>query len=244
MKNTKISENVYEKLADALEALPSGFTRTPGKIGNKLIKIVFHHEEAWLAGQLTRKLETADEIAERVGLHEEKVTVLLESMVPRRKVRKDSLALESGIKGVGKVEANPGQQARRWKKYRLSPFIVGWFESYLNNPQPESEEFARLSSNMSSRAGANKSSHRDPARRVSSLTVARSSPSGSSGNRTMMSMLISRDMIASWFLTVSARKTRLPLTATVAICPSSVAASWACLPRSLSRKTSSPARRR
>ena len=143
MKNTKISEDVYEKLADALEALPSGYTRTPGKIENELIKIVFTYEEAWLASQLTIMPETAAEIAQRVGLDEEKVTVLLESMVPPRKVRKDSLALESGIKGVGKVEASPGKQPKV-EKYRLSPFIVGWFESYLNNPQPESERFARL----------------------------------------------------------------------------------------------------
>jgi NAD-dependent dihydropyrimidine dehydrogenase PreA subunit len=143
MKNTKISEDVYEKLADALEALPSGYTRTPGKIENELIKIVFTYEEAWLAGQLTIKPETAAEIAQRVGLDEEKVTVLLESMIPLRKVRKDSLALESGIKGLGKVEASPGKQPKV-EKYRLSPFLVGWFESYLQNPQPESERFARL----------------------------------------------------------------------------------------------------
>ena len=143
MKNTKISEDVYEKLADALEALPSGYTRTPGKLENELIKIVFTYEEAWLAGQLTRTPETAAEIAQRVGLDEEKVTVLLESMVPPRKVRKDSLALESGIKGVAKVEASPSKQPTV-EKYRLSPFIVGWFESYLNNPEPESEKFARL----------------------------------------------------------------------------------------------------
>jgi NAD-dependent dihydropyrimidine dehydrogenase PreA subunit len=143
MKNITISEDVYERLADALEALPSGYTRTPGKIENELIKIVFTYEEAWLAGQLTIKPETAAEIAQRVGLDEEKVTVLLESMVPPRKVRKDSLALESGIKGVAKVEASPSKQPEV-EKYRLSPFIVGWFESYLNNPQPESERFAKL----------------------------------------------------------------------------------------------------
>ena len=72
MKNTKISEDVYEKLADALEALPSGYTRTPGKLENELIKIVFTYEEAWLAGQLTRTPETAAEIAQRVGLDEER----------------------------------------------------------------------------------------------------------------------------------------------------------------------------
>ncbi|MCK7538463.1 MAG: hypothetical protein MZV63_49670 [Marinilabiliales bacterium] len=36
MKNIKISEDVYEKLADALDALPAGFTRTPSKSEIKL----------------------------------------------------------------------------------------------------------------------------------------------------------------------------------------------------------------
>ena len=65
------------------------------------------------------------------------VTVLLESMVPRRMVRADTLALETGVKGLGKVEAKAGQQpkAESVKKYRLSPFLVGWFESYLQESQ-------------------------------------------------------------------------------------------------------------
>jgi len=64
------SVNVYERLADALDALPSGFTRTPSKLEIKLIKLTFTYEEAWLAGQLTRIPETAAEIAKRVGLEE------------------------------------------------------------------------------------------------------------------------------------------------------------------------------
>ena len=106
MKNADTSVDVYERLADAMDALPSGFTRTPSKLEIELIKIVFTHEEASLAGQLTRTPETAAEIAKRVGLDEEKVTVLLESMIPPRKVRADTLALESGVKGLGKIEAN------------------------------------------------------------------------------------------------------------------------------------------
>ncbi len=40
---------------------------------------------------MSRKLETAAEIAERVGLPEDEVTVLLESMIPQRMVRVDTL---------------------------------------------------------------------------------------------------------------------------------------------------------
>jgi hypothetical protein len=102
--------DVYERLADAMDALPSGYTRTPSKIEIELIKIVFSYEEASLAGQLTRTPETAAEIAQRVGLDEEKVTVLLESMIPRRMVRADTLALETGVKGLGKVEVKAGEK--------------------------------------------------------------------------------------------------------------------------------------
>jgi NAD-dependent dihydropyrimidine dehydrogenase PreA subunit len=129
-----------------MDALPSGFTRTPSKVEIELVKIVFTYEEASLAGQLTITPETSAEIAERVGLDEEKVIVLLESMVPRRMVRADTLALETGVKGMGKVEAKAGQEpkAEPVKKYRLSPFIVGWFESYLQQTEPQTERFAKL----------------------------------------------------------------------------------------------------
>ena len=144
-KNDK-SKDVYEGLAEALEALPSGFPRMLSGVEIELIKIVFTYEEALVASQLTITPETAAEIAKRVGLDEEKVTVLLESMVPRRMVRADTLALESGIKGLGKLEAKDSQEpkAEPVKKYRLSPFVVGWYEAYLQQPMPETERFAKL----------------------------------------------------------------------------------------------------
>ena len=146
MNNPDESVDVYERLADAQDALPAGFTRTPSKLEIKLIKLVFTPEEALVAGTLSRKLETAAEIAERVGLPVDKVTVLLEGMIPRRMVRADTLALETGVKGLGKVEAKPGQKpkAEIVKKYRLSPFLVGWYESFLQESKPTSKEFAEL----------------------------------------------------------------------------------------------------
>ena len=61
-------------------------------------------------------------------------------------VRADTLALETGVKGMGKLEADADQEPKTEpvKKYRLSPFIVGWFESYLQKPMPETERFAKL----------------------------------------------------------------------------------------------------
>jgi len=146
MSDQNKSEDIYERLADALDALPAGFTRTPSKLEIKLIKLVFTPEEALVASTLSRKLETAAEIAKRVGLPEDKVTVLLDSMIPRRMVKADTLALETGIKGLGKVEAKPGQKpkAESAKKYRLFPFLVGWYESFLQESKPTSKEFAEI----------------------------------------------------------------------------------------------------
>ncbi|NTV35299.1 MAG: 4Fe-4S binding protein [Deltaproteobacteria bacterium] len=145
--NPDNSVDVYERLADALDALPAGFTRTPNKLEIELIKLVFTPEEALVASTLSRKLETAAEIAERVGLPEDKVTVLLESMIPRRMVKLDTLALETGVKGLGKVEARPGQTKEKEesvKKYRLFSFLVGWYESFVQEARPTSKEFAEI----------------------------------------------------------------------------------------------------
>ena len=103
MSNIKISEDVYEKLADALDALPAGFTRTPSKSEIKLIKMVFSPEEALVASTLTRKLETTAEIAARLPLPLDEVTALLEGMISRRMVKLDTLSLETGVKGLGKI---------------------------------------------------------------------------------------------------------------------------------------------
>ena len=146
MSSTDKSVDVYERLADAMEALPAGFTRTPSRLEIKLLKLVFTPEEALVAGTLSRKPETAADIAERVGLPEDEVTVLLESMIPRRMVRADTLALETGVKGLGKVEAKPGQRpkAESVKRYRASPFLVGWYESFLQESKSTTKEFAEI----------------------------------------------------------------------------------------------------
>ena len=61
------SDDIYERLANALDALPHGFARTASGVEIKLIKMAFTEEEVWLAGHLTRLPETAAAIAERVG---------------------------------------------------------------------------------------------------------------------------------------------------------------------------------
>jgi len=132
MSNPDKSIDIYERLAAAQEALPHGFPRTKSGVEIKLIKMAFSPEEVALAGQLTRFPETAAEIAKRVGMDEADVTVLLESLIPRRLVRLDSPG-----------HALPGVtlQVEGERKYRLGPFLVGWYEA---NMRLLGKEFAEL----------------------------------------------------------------------------------------------------
>jgi NAD-dependent dihydropyrimidine dehydrogenase PreA subunit len=125
-------EDIYERLTAALDALPHGFPRTPSGVEIKLIKKAFSEDEVWLAGQLTRFPETAADIAKRVGRDVGEVTATLESLVPRRLVRLDS----PGMAAPGLAPTTTGE-----KKYRLGPFLVGWYES---NMRLLDKEFAEL----------------------------------------------------------------------------------------------------
>ena len=125
-------EDVYERLAGALDALPHGFPRTASGVELKLIKTAFTPEEVWLAGQLTRTPETAAAIAARVGRDEADVTAVLESLIPRRLVRLDS----PGMAAPGLAPTTVGV-----KKYRLGQFLVGWYEAMMRQ---EDKEFAEL----------------------------------------------------------------------------------------------------
>lgn len=76
--------------------------------------------------------ETAAEIANRVGREVADVTALLKSLVPRRLVRLDS----PGMLALGLAPPVDGE-----KRYRLGPFLVGWFEAMM---RLHDKEFAEL----------------------------------------------------------------------------------------------------
>src|ERR1039457_2509530 len=132
MSNSGYSEDIYERLAAALDTLPHGFPRTPSGVELRLIKMSFTPEEVWLAGQLTRFPETAAEIAGRLSHDESEVRETLESLMPRRLVRLDS----PGMAGPGLTPTTVGE-----KRYRLGPFLVGWYEA---NMRLLNKEFAEL----------------------------------------------------------------------------------------------------
>jgi NAD-dependent dihydropyrimidine dehydrogenase PreA subunit len=127
-----LQEDIYERLANALDALPHGFARTQSGVEIKLIKKAFTEDEVWLAGQLTRFPETAAGIAKRVGRDVGEVTATLESLIPRRLVRLDS----PGMAAPGLAPTAVGE-----KKYRLGPFLVGWYEASMRLLD---KEFAEL----------------------------------------------------------------------------------------------------
>lgn len=124
--------DIYERLAQALEALPGGFGRTGSGVELELIKMAFSPEEASLAGQMSRTPETSAEIAKRVGLPVDEVTTLLKNMIPRRMVKVPN------IKGMTAIPADlEGDNV----KYRLGHFLVGWYEG---NERTLGKEYDKL----------------------------------------------------------------------------------------------------
>ena len=119
MKNTDKSADIYERLAQAMDALPCGFPRTESGVEMELLKMAFSPDEARVACHMTRTPETPAEIAKRVGLPEDEVTILLKAMIPRRMVR--IAASKEMVPSASELEGDD-------VKYRLGHFMVGWYE--------------------------------------------------------------------------------------------------------------------
>jgi electron transport complex protein RnfB len=103
-----MSNDVYERLAETLDAHPNGFPRTSSGIELKILRKIFTEEEAELTCQLKLRAETSAQVADRLGRDPEKMSALLEQM------------REHGCIG------SYGPPERR--KYHLQPFVVGVFE--------------------------------------------------------------------------------------------------------------------
>ncbi len=104
---------IYEKLAKHLDTLPGGFPRTDSGVELKILKRLFTPEEAELAASLTMNLETAPEVAARLGRDESGLSETLESMSLR------GLLYRSSRGGVN--------------RYMAIQFVVGIWEYQVNN---------------------------------------------------------------------------------------------------------------
>ncbi len=103
-------DEVYKRLADALDRLPNGFPRTRSSVEIEILKRIFSHEEAYLASTMGRKHERFDVIAKRVQRPAEQVQVQLIAMMKRGLVASD------GSREV----------------FRLQPWVIGIYEAQLD----------------------------------------------------------------------------------------------------------------
>lgn len=112
-----MTDNVYERLAEALDRLPNGFPRTPSNVELKVLKKIFSPEEAKIAGQLTGSTESIVEIAQKLGFTVEEAQAKLIKMAKR---------------GLVWYEDEKGKPS-----FRLAPFVVGIYEAQLETMDHE-----------------------------------------------------------------------------------------------------------
>lgn len=100
--------NPYQRLARHLDALPEGFPATKSGVELRLLAHLFTPEEAALAAELTLTLETAPQIATRLGANPRATRSLLKGMARR------------GLITAGRARGGLG--------YASLPFVVGIYE--------------------------------------------------------------------------------------------------------------------
>ena len=82
-----MARQVYRKLAQRLDTIPSGFPLTESGVELELLARLFTPEEATLTSVMRLTPETADEIAVRVGMDPIATRKLLDGLVSRRLIR-------------------------------------------------------------------------------------------------------------------------------------------------------------
>jgi Na+-translocating ferredoxin:NAD+ oxidoreductase subunit B len=112
-----MTDDVFERLAGALDRLPNGFPRTDSRVEIRILKKIFTPDDAALACQLTRTFEPLDEIALRVG-------------VPAGEVKERLLAMAR--RGMVWLDKQDGKA-----RFRLAPFVVGLYEAQIESMDHE-----------------------------------------------------------------------------------------------------------
>ncbi len=107
------SMDVYERLANKLDKLPNGFPRTETGVELKILRMIFHPEEAEVFIKMSPVPETAAIIAEQTGKPVEEMGEFLNRMVRRGQ--------------IGTTVAGDGERL-----YFAIPFIVGVYEGQRN----------------------------------------------------------------------------------------------------------------
>ncbi len=115
-----MSEDVYRKLAQTLDAIPNGFPATESGVELKLLAKIFVPEEAALAAVMRLSRESADKIAARAGVDPKVAHRTLKTMVRKGQIR------------VGRKD--------RQLVFGLMPFAVGIYEEQLPHIDKELAE--------------------------------------------------------------------------------------------------------
>src|SRR4030067_1236324 len=106
-------DDPYQRLAERLNTIPNGYPSTPEGLELEILRRIFTPEEAALAAQLKLTLETAGQVAERLGSDPGEMRALLKTMVRK-----------------GQIDARPLEKELG---FRLMPFIVGIYEAQVGN---------------------------------------------------------------------------------------------------------------
>jgi electron transport complex protein RnfB len=106
-----VPKDVYQKLAQRLDAIPNGFPATESGVELRLLAKIFTPEEAKLAGVMRLTCEPAADIAARAGVEPKAVYRTLKGMV-----RKGLIRIKKG---------------QRQLRFGLIPFVVGIYEEQL-----------------------------------------------------------------------------------------------------------------
>jgi len=112
-----MSEDVYTKLREFLDALPGGFPATDSGIEIKILKKLYTPEEAKLTMQLKEEPENSYDIASRIGKDEAELTKKLEEMAQKGLI----------------YRVREGEK----KLYQAFQFLVGIYEFQLNHLDQE-----------------------------------------------------------------------------------------------------------
>jgi NAD-dependent dihydropyrimidine dehydrogenase PreA subunit len=104
-----MSDDSYERLADALDRLPNGFPRTESGLEIRILEKICSPGEAALAGLLTGTPEPVEAIAVRAGKPTREVSRALFKLVRR---------------GIAWPDKQDGEV-----RFRLAPFVVGIYEA-------------------------------------------------------------------------------------------------------------------
>ena len=118
-----MADEAYDRLANALDALPNRFPRTKSGVEIKILKWLYTPEQADVFSYLSRTPLSTEELAEKSGL-------------PLEQVQEAIAVGASGILSVAQRRFVDGQE-----KFRLGPFVLGIYEGTVETMD---KEFAEL----------------------------------------------------------------------------------------------------